>query len=193
MFLWLVRQDMTDLKQLQSELSRFRAEARKQSEPLQSKSDSGLVRFLPTFLKRRKSPDKDEEARKPLIEGGASLSEDDESRPPDCSFSDIASDEESLVESEAGSQPWTVADVSIFALKLSIYVIGQIIAIITQFGAVFFTIAMLVLICTNLNDRRRRRGEMSAYSVFNPKCKPIHGTVTAEKLAGELTFGALHY
>ena len=34
----------------------------------------------------------------------------------------------------------------------------------------------------SLEDRRRRQGEKSAYSVFNPGCEAIHGTVRSEDL-----------
>lgn len=78
-------------------------------------------------------------------------------------------------------------------IKLLIYVLLQTIAILVGFGAVFFSIALLFFICTNLRNRSKRRGELSAYSVFNPNCKPIHGTVSAKDLETQLTFGALHH
>jgi hypothetical protein len=34
---------------------------------------------------------------------------------------------------------------------------------------------------------------ISAYSVFNKGCKPIHGAVSAEELEGQLKFGVIHH
>ena len=79
------------------------------------------------------------------------------------------------------------------AIKVLIYILCQTIAFLLEFGAVFFAIAVLFFICTNLRNRSKRKGELSAYSVFNPNCKPIHGTVSAKDLENQLTFGALHH
>lgn len=83
-------------------------------------------------------------------------------------------------------------DWPILLLKVGIYVVGQILAIILEFGAVFFSISLLIFICTNLRNRKRRKGEMSAYSVFNPGCKPIEGTVNADQLQGQIALGMVH-
>ena len=63
-----------------------------------------------------------------------------------------------------------------------------------EWGAVFFSLSLLLFICTNLRSRRNRKpNELSAYSVFNPNCQPIAGTVSAERLQNELAFGAIHF
>ena len=50
-----------------------------------------------------------------------------------------------------------------------------------QFGAVFFTVS--VIIFTYVNTRTGPRdGRLSAYSVFNKDCERIHGTLTAEQM-----------
>jgi hypothetical protein len=174
---------MSNLKQIQEELNRFRSTKTHDEE----KGD-GISKYF-NLLRRNKSAERKDEATEPLIVN----SDQDENREPDCSFSDIVSDDESIAPSEIGCQPWTRMDYIILTIKLTIYAIGQTIAILTQFGAVFFALSVFYLIWTNLSDRRRRRGELSAYSVFNPNCKQIHGSVTAEKLQGELSFGALHF
>ena len=88
---------------------------------------------------------------------------------------------------------WDRRQTIIFVIKILIYILGQTIAFLLEFGAVFFSIAILVFICTNLRNRSKRKGELSAYSVFNPNCEPIHGTVSAKDLENQLTFGALHH
>ena len=54
-----------------------------------------------------------------------------------------------------------------------------------EFGAVFFICSIFYLIWRNLRTRPQKPGELSAYSVFNKNCRPIHGTVTAEQLQRE--------
>lgn len=76
-------------------------------------------------------------------------------------------------------------------IKIMIYILLQTLAVILEFGAVFFSIAVLYFICTNLRNRKKLKGELSAYSVFNPGCKPIHGTVTADQLQGQMGLGGM--
>uniref|UniRef100_A0A915PYA0 SAYSvFN domain-containing protein n=1 Tax=Setaria digitata TaxID=48799 RepID=A0A915PYA0_9BILA len=53
-----------------------------------------------------------------------------------------------------------------------------------EFGLVFFVFSLLVFLITNLG--KRKPGELSAYSVFNPYCKRLPGTLTAEQLERDL-------
>ena len=56
-----------------------------------------------------------------------------------------------------------------------------------EFGLVFFVVSGLAAVWTNLGSRRRRRkGEASAYSVFNEDFKSIDGTLTAEMFEKEI-------
>jgi len=56
------------------------------------------------------------------------------------------------------------------------------------FGAIFFIVSSFVLIWTNLRKTPRKAGEPSAYSVFNPNCEAIDGTLKAEHLEKQLLF-----
>lgn len=58
-----------------------------------------------------------------------------------------------------------------------------------QFGAVFFGISLLIGICLNTRTKPKKKGEISAYSVFNKDCTSIDGTITAEKLQREMLYG----
>lgn len=87
---------------------------------------------------------------------------------------------------------WTLADVAVFASKLVLWALLMTLAVVVQFGAVFFVASVFYLILTNLRDRPRKRGELSAYSVFNPNVESIAGTVTAGDLEKQLQYGALH-
>nr|CAD7449167.1 unnamed protein product [Timema bartmani] len=57
-----------------------------------------------------------------------------------------------------------------------------------QFALVYTIISALCLIYMNTRTGPKKIGEVSAYSVFNPNCKPIHGTLTAEQLEREMGF-----
>jgi len=64
-----------------------------------------------------------------------------------------------------------------------------IIFVIAEFGAVFFIFSCLVFIYCNMGEKKRRPGEMSAYSVFNPNCEAIDGTLTAQQFENEIRHG----
>lgn len=59
-----------------------------------------------------------------------------------------------------------------------------------QFGAVFFVVSVLIGICVNTRTTPKKRGEVSAYSVFNENCVSIDGTLKAEQFEKEIRYGA---
>ncbi|XP_038252242.1 SAYSvFN domain-containing protein 1 [Dermochelys coriacea] len=60
-----------------------------------------------------------------------------------------------------------------------------------QFGLPCFVLSLFYwLYAGTRGPGERRPGERSAYSVFNPGCQPIQGTLTAEQLERELRYGA---
>lgn len=64
---------------------------------------------------------------------------------------------------------------------------GFALAVRFRWGAVFFALSVLVLIWKGLSDsRQRKRGAPSAYSVFNPNCERIEGTLDAEQLQRQM-------
>jgi hypothetical protein len=73
-----------------------------------------------------------------------------------------------------------------FLLWVTLYVI----AIQVEFGSVFFITSMLVFIYLNTRSGRKKKGEVSAYSVFNPDCHSIAGTLKAEQFEREIRYGA---
>ncbi|KAM6367525.1 SAYSvFN domain-containing protein 1 [Alca torda] len=58
-----------------------------------------------------------------------------------------------------------------------------------ELGLPYFVLSLLywMYACTR-GPAERRRGELSAYSVFNPGCAAIAGTLTAEQLERELYY-----
>ncbi|NWU08834.1 SMDC1 protein, partial [Cephalopterus ornatus] len=59
-----------------------------------------------------------------------------------------------------------------------------------ELGLPYFVLSLLywMYACTR-GPAERRPGELSAYSVFNPGCTAIAGTLTAEQLERELHYG----
>lgn len=64
-----------------------------------------------------------------------------------------------------------------------------IIAIQYEFGAVYFILSTLIFICLNTRSKPKKSGELSAYSVFNPNCKAIEGTLDASQFEREIRYG----
>lgn len=69
------------------------------------------------------------------------------------------------------------------------YLLLQSLAFYLEFGAVFFVLGLLYFIFTNLSDRKRKPEELSAYSVFNPNCERIDGTVDASEMINNIVTG----
>ncbi|XP_026779655.3 SAYSvFN domain-containing protein 1 [Pangasianodon hypophthalmus] len=62
-----------------------------------------------------------------------------------------------------------------------------------DFGLPFFLLSLFYWLYEGLRSPGARRpGELSAYSVFNPNCQPILGTLTAEQLEGEMGYRPLN-
>ncbi|XP_053878810.1 SAYSvFN domain-containing protein 1 [Malaclemys terrapin pileata] len=59
-----------------------------------------------------------------------------------------------------------------------------------QFGLPCFVLSLFYWLYAGMRGPGQRRpGERSAYSVFNPGCQAIQGTLTAEQLERELLYG----
>lgn len=67
------------------------------------------------------------------------------------------------------------------------------IAVQLEFGAVFFILSMLVIMWLNTRTKKKKQGEPSAYSVFNPNCEAIDGTIKPEQFEAELRYGAVSH
>eukprot|EP01112_Ceratiomyxa_fruticulosa_P003070 TRINITY_DN1346_c0_g2_i1.p1 TRINITY_DN1346_c0_g2~~TRINITY_DN1346_c0_g2_i1.p1 ORF type:complete len:157 (-),score=38.66 TRINITY_DN1346_c0_g2_i1:194-664(-) len=58
---------------------------------------------------------------------------------------------------------------------------------LVEFGSIFFIASIFVLIFINLGERKK--GELSAYSVFNPNFAELPGTTNARQMETELRGG----
>lgn len=93
------------------------------------------------------------------------------------------------MEASNGKQKWLMYLVIFFRfLAWSLVYVGF---LKIGFGAVFFTISLIALIYWNTRQsggRKRKKGEISAYSVFNKDCQSIDGTLKAEHLEKQLLY-----
>lgn len=96
-----------------------------------------------------------------------------------------ATHQDALEENIEEQQTWTSIDCAILAVKLVIWLVGQIIFVKLDFGAVYFATSAFAFIWLSLGKERRQPGQMSAYSVFNPNCQNIQGSFTAEQFESE--------
>ncbi|XP_043272770.1 SAYSvFN domain-containing protein 1 [Venturia canescens] len=76
-----------------------------------------------------------------------------------------------------------------FLLWATVYAI----AIQYEFGAVYFIITALIFIWKNTRSGPKKRGEISAYSVFNPNCEAIQGSINPEQFEREMGYRALSH
>lgn len=61
-----------------------------------------------------------------------------------------------------------------------------------EFGLAYFVLSLFYWMYVGTRaPEDRKEGEKSAYSVFNPGCEAIQGTLTAEQLERELQFRPL--
>ncbi|XP_063987885.1 SAYSvFN domain-containing protein 1 [Diachasmimorpha longicaudata] len=72
-----------------------------------------------------------------------------------------------------------------FLLWATLYVI----ALQFEFGAVYFILSALLFIWKNTRSGPKKKGEISAYSVFNPNCEAIQGSINMEQIEREMGWG----
>ncbi|KAG8036815.1 hypothetical protein G9C98_004137 [Cotesia typhae] len=77
----------------------------------------------------------------------------------------------------------------IYLLYFLLWATLYMVAIQFEFGAVYFILSALVFIWKNTRSGPKKKGEISAYSVFNPNCEAIQGTINMEQLEREMGFG----
>lgn len=70
-----------------------------------------------------------------------------------------------------------------------LWVTLYVIAVEYEFGAVYFILSTLVFIWLNTRSKPKQQGEPSAYSVFNPNCEAIEGTLDASQFEREIIYG----
>lgn len=94
---------------------------------------------------------------------------------------DVSSDS-----TDASTSKSTVLTKFLYLLYALLWITLYAIALKYEFGAVYFVLSALVFICANTRSRPKRQGELSAYSVFNPNCEAIDGTLDASQFENEI-------
>ena len=77
----------------------------------------------------------------------------------------------------------------IFGVKLALWVILYLLCLEFEIGAIFIIISAFYIIFSNLSNRQKKHWEPSAYSVFNPNCEAIDGTINPEQFEKEIRYG----
>lgn len=90
------------------------------------------------------------------------------------------------ISEELPPQPWGKYDWILLVLKVLLWLIVWKIFIELQFGAVYFVVSALIFVYLNTRSGKRSKKTLSAYSVFNPNCERLQGTITAEQLEANL-------
>ncbi|XP_033859983.1 SAYSvFN domain-containing protein 1-like isoform X1 [Acipenser ruthenus] len=77
-----------------------------------------------------------------------------------------------------GSERLAVTNLTFLKVLLWLLLLGLFVEL--EFGLVFFVLSLFYWLYEGMRDSSQRRsGEPSAYSVFNPGCQAIQGTLTA--------------
>lgn len=97
--------------------------------------------------------------------------------------------EEDVQEDGAQKLRGTVLNRVIYLLYFLLWATLYVVALEYEFGAVYFVLSALLFICLNTRSGPRRHGEPSAYSVFNPNCEAIEGTLDASQFEKEIRYG----
>lgn len=97
--------------------------------------------------------------------------------------------QEDIQENSAQKSRGTVLNRVIYLLYFLLWTTLYVIALEYEFGAVYFVLSALVFICLNTRSGPKRLGEPSAYSVFNPNCEAIEGTLDASQFEKEIRYG----
>lgn len=95
---------------------------------------------------------------------------------------------------EAGTSGYTSSQHNnrlILFLKILLWLIIWGLFVEIGFGAVYFVLSILLFVYFNTRTGPKRGDGPSAYSVFNPNCERLDGTITAEQFESELRYGAL--
>lgn len=95
-----------------------------------------------------------------------------------------------MCSSQAGGETsghWLLTHLIVLKVLLWLVLLGLFSEL--EFGLPFFLLSLFYWLYEGFRSPKPRQpGEMSAYSVFNPDCQPILGTLTAEQLEGEMGY-----
>ncbi|CAG7824664.1 unnamed protein product [Allacma fusca] len=178
-------QETVDWKRMESELLKYRRKkiaderSAKMKESIQNAWDKVTGRISAAVL-----PDSDE------VRDVEEAKDQTELLSPGMSSS---TSEENLSEEEESPEEHSKKyKMMMLFLKFLMWLFAYIGFVKIGFGAVYFCVTALWFIYASTSTRRKKKkGEKSAYSVFNENCEAIDGTLKAEQLERQLLFGGL--
>ncbi|KAK2856048.1 hypothetical protein Q5P01_004783 [Channa striata] len=88
------------------------------------------------------------------------------------------------------SKEFVITNLTLLKVLLWLVLLGLFVEL--EFGLPFFVLSLFYWLYEGLRSPAAREpGELSAYSVFNPDCQPLLGSLTAEQLEGEMGYRPL--
>ncbi|XP_004619397.1 SAYSvFN domain-containing protein 1 [Sorex araneus] len=82
---------------------------------------------------------------------------------------------------------WLLTRITVLKVLLWLVLLGLFVEL--EFGLAYFVLSLFYWMYVGTRSpEEKKEGERSAYSVFNPGCEPIQGTLTAEQFERELLF-----
>ncbi|XP_041467643.1 SAYSvFN domain-containing protein 1-like [Lytechinus variegatus] len=123
------------------------------------------------------------------IKGGEKRDDDTSLNKDDGNSTDTKTD---VTLQSFSNQPYSTSTIDPFqlALKIILWLALFGLSICIGFGAIYIILSFFYIIYANLRgEGEKKPGEKSAYSVFNPKCERIHGTLTAEEIERGMLYG----
>ncbi|KAF4519059.1 hypothetical protein B566_EDAN001649 [Ephemera danica] len=167
-------------------LAEFRA--RRRREEIVNKTKDTINNLLSMSFVRNEATS---EAQEPLIPASERIVPRSLQRsPPESITSDDVSEVEEATEEEPEDDEkgrWLRR--TNLALMFLLWFTLLCVALQLQLALAYSLISALVFIFLNTGTRPRRPGEPSAYSVFNPNCEEIDGTLNAEQFEREIRYG----
>ncbi|KAL1447639.1 hypothetical protein MTO96_028444 [Rhipicephalus appendiculatus] len=178
------------MERMEEELAKFRAQLKVKQKATNEKAPEQPVREKSGS--QSESNDTDSDAKPATLTKIRKRREPAQAPPmaPSPPSSRIVITDEPVVDEESCGR-WTKLDVATLVLKLTLWCLLMTLFVVLEFGAVFFAISVFYVMFTNFRKRPRLRGELSAYSVFNPNVEAIDGSLTAQDLERQLTMGIL--
>ncbi|XP_057371985.1 SAYSvFN domain-containing protein 1-like [Daphnia carinata] len=77
----------------------------------------------------------------------------------------------------------------LLCLKIILWMVLYLLCLELEFGALYVILSAFYLIFTNFRTGQRKPWEPSAYSVFNPGCEAIDGSLKPEQFEKEIRYG----
>lgn len=155
---------------------------------LNEKFHANFLIQLFVFIKKENLNEADEEEEE---EEEALIADDSENEELSNYVSSEDENEHNSLETESRQNDGSKMKYFIYLIWFCFWGTCWMIAIELKFGIVYLLFSALFGIYFNTRTGPKRKGEVSAYSVFNKNCESIKGTLNAEQLQREMIYGPM--